>query len=239
MSENQTFEEAVSENQLEQAEGTQESAQETTDDSSLTAEKVSAMLDERMSDVFDKVDIEWQRRMDRRATKLEERVQKQLHAADNLMANLKTQGVQVPEEAVKAVRQQVVDEAYRQPVETDNSSQNGNVASAAETAYYQQITAAGNAMMENFGLQDGDPEIEAIKTDGSPQEYYQSITEAGQAKTSRLAEENNKKTPPQASIPGTSGQRAVGTAPPSNPYTVNLDSLYSQANAKSRKNYGT
>jgi hypothetical protein len=239
MSENQAFEEAVSENQLEQAEGTEESAQETTDDSSLTADKVSAMLDERMSDVFDKVDIEWQRRMDRRATKLEERVQKQLYAADNLMANLKTQGVQVPEEAVKAVRQQVVDEAYRQPADTDNSSQNGNVASAADAAYYQQITAAGTAMMENFGLQDSDPEFETVKTDGSPQEYYQSIAEAGQARTIRLAEVQERKTPAQASIPGTSGQRAVGNAPPSNPYSVNLDSLYAQANSKSRKTYGT
>jgi hypothetical protein len=239
MSENQAFEEAVSENQLEQAEGTEESAQGTTDDSSLTADKVKAMLDERMSDMFNKVDVEWQRRMDRRATKLEERVQKQLYAADNLVANLKTHGVQVPEDAVKAVRQQVVDEAYREPVETDNSSQNGNVASAAETAYYQQVSAAGTAMMENFGLQDSDPEFETVKTDGSPQEYYQSIAEAGQARTTRLAEAESNKTPVQASIPGTSGQRAVGHAPPSNPYSVNLDSLYAQANSKSRKNYGT
>ncbi len=185
-----------------------------------------ADLDAYMNERLEGLSSQWQARIDQRATKLEMGLQKRLGEADGLISQLQKQGVDINDEAQKALRTEIIQEAYRKPVQE-------NPETFSETEI-KTITDAGQRMLESFGLTESDPEWSNLVTDASPQDYFNSIAEAGRAK---LGRDGGGGAPAQAAVPS-GGARPAGAGAPPNPFAVNLDDLYKRANDATRKKAG-
>lgn len=72
----------------------------------------------------------------------------------------------------------------------------------------QRINTLGRTILENMGVTftQGDPEIKAIKTNGTPEEYLESLTKAASAWKKRTSESAN----PETRIPGLVGSGIAG-----------------------------
>ncbi|MDP6769387.1 MAG: hypothetical protein QF704_01675 [Anaerolineales bacterium] len=189
---------------------------------SMTKSDLDALLNERL----ESLSSQWQARIDQRATKLEMGLQKRLGEADGLISQLEKQGVNIDDAAQQALRNEIIQEAYRQPDQNPGMSDDE----------IKSISNAGQQMITSFGLAESDPEWSSLVTDGTPEDYFNSIAEAGRNKINR-EQGGGDGAPAQAAVPSGGGRPAGAGAPP-NPFAVSLDQLYDRANSGLRKKAG-
>lgn len=188
-----------------------------------------ADLDAYVSERVEEVARQWQSQIDQKATKLEMGLQKRLGEADGLIMNLQSQGVEIDDAAHKAVRTEIIQEAYATPPVDGPTNQQRPMTEED----VRMISGVGQRLIQSFEMDNSDPEMNDLVLGGSVQEYFESITAAGRKRMDRMNGEGDR-VPAQAAVPS-GGKRPAGKGAPPNPYAVNLDDLYERANKSLRK----
>lgn len=104
------------------------------------------------------------------------------------------------------------------------------------TAMVSQVNAQASTLFTRFGLKEGDPEMKTIKTDGTAQEYLDSVWSAGVAKVARAGAPNQRPARP-SQIPGLGpGNSHANTNPIANVNSEDdlLDMQWQQMKKRSR-----
>ena len=144
-----------------------------------------------------------QSRMDRQIAELSGRNRQVLAAAKD---------IGMPEDQLKAMENKLREDTMRKVFQGETSDAQGaptQPQNSADGGPGDEISAQGQQLAEQmsqefgFALQEGDPETATIRTDGTPAEYFASITRAYLAKQRRQAK---TPTPPAGRAPGIAPQ---------------------------------
>lgn len=116
-------------------------------------------------------------------------VQSGIKSLEQNLELLKSQGVEVSPEQVKAMKNQVkLDALGREPEPSELEKK-----PVSEDAAIDPVTKAGITLMRNVGVEveDDDPEAEIIMkaVNGTEEEYFKACAEAAKAKAARLADQ--------------------------------------------------
>lgn len=140
----------------------------------------------------------------------QQKLLEKLEALEMNIASLREAGVDVSPAAEMKLR----DKAYKEALTGNTNKQSQRVEEPVARQEQpqgldpQRINTLGRTILENMGVTftQGDPEIKAIKTNGTPEEYLESLTKAASAWKKRTSESAN----PETRIPGLVGSGIAG-----------------------------
>jgi hypothetical protein len=185
----------------------------------LTLAQVQKILEER--------DQQWERKfqsqMDKRETSIVKRLREQGAHAQQVADVAQRNGL--TKEQAATLQQALMNDALQAALKEEEQPPAGTAPAAPSV---EQINAQAMQLATRYGLTENDPEVATIKNDGTIEEYFDSIREAGLMKRLRL-----KQQPP--SDPSRSpGAMPTGGRAPNYPDLkgVRADELYDRAMAQ-------
>lgn len=175
-----------------------ESAAQTQEQAPLTLAQVEQVvrniLGDSLADYGERQSRTLQSQLDKREAGITKRLREQLSQAEKFATLAKGRGIDEKEAA--ALQGALVNDALQAMLadEDDQDEGRGTSPRRGRAAQYdlddvderEAVTEQGRFVWEMSGLEQGDPEVASIATNGTPQQYLQSIYQAGIKKALRL-----------------------------------------------------